>query len=142
MTTRYPTLDEVLGLHEGFMHVQGTAAILAEQGKLEAALARPQATVFGEDAFPTLAEKAAALLQAVVIGHPFFDGNKRAALGSRLFLLEINGSDVLGGDHDAMHTVVLVLRDVRFSVLPLARRTLPAQTIFMRQFVANDTWHG
>lgn len=109
MTTRYPTLDEVLGLHEGFMHVQGTAAILADQGKLEAALARPQATVFGDDAFPTLAEKAAALLQAVVIGHPFFDGNKRAALGSTLFLLEINGIDVLGADHDALYDFVIAV---------------------------------
>lgn len=109
MSTRYPTIDEVRGIHEGFMSEQGTAAILADAGKLEAALARPQATAFGEDAFPTIEEKAAALLQAIVIAHPFFDGNKRAALGATLFLLESNGVDINFADDDALYDFVIAV---------------------------------
>lgn len=49
--------------------------------ELDGVLARPQATFGGEDLLPTLAEKAAALLQSIAIAHPFIDGNKRAAIG-------------------------------------------------------------
>ncbi len=47
--------------------------------------------MFGEEAFPTLALKAAALLHGIVTGHPFLDGNKRAGLGGTLLLLGQNG---------------------------------------------------
>ncbi len=81
--TRYLTLEWIVAYHEVLMYEQGQLPHLIAPDKLEAALARPQASAFGEDAFATLAEKAAALLQAVVIAHPFLDGNKRAGLGAR-----------------------------------------------------------
>jgi death-on-curing protein len=64
--------------------------VISEE-KLQAAIDRPQASAFGEDAYPTLADKAAALLQSIVIGHPFMDGNKRAGLGACLLFLALNG---------------------------------------------------
>jgi death-on-curing protein len=92
--TRYLKPENVLSYHAELMAEQGQQSLLMGEdgiGKLEAALARPQASVFGEDAFPTLAEKAAALLQSLAIGHPFTDGNKRAAAGAVLAFLRING---------------------------------------------------
>jgi death-on-curing protein len=92
--TRYLNLENILSYHAELMAEQGQQSLLMGEGgtaKLEAALARPQSSVFGEDAFPTLSQKAAALLQAVAIGHPFTDGNKRAAAGATLAFLRING---------------------------------------------------
>ncbi|WP_155769446.1 Fic family protein [Mycobacterium asiaticum] len=48
-------------------------------GLLESAVLRPQATTFGDDAYPTTHEKAAALLHSLTRNHPFVDGNKRTA---------------------------------------------------------------
>jgi death-on-curing protein len=66
--------------------------VLKSRERLEAALARPASTAFGEDLFPTLAHNAAALLHGIVTGHPFSDANKRAGLGAALLFLELNGA--------------------------------------------------
>jgi death-on-curing protein len=61
---------------------------------LLAAEQRPQASAFGQDAYPTLNEKAAALLHSIARNHPFTDGNKRTATVGALFLLAINGEQI------------------------------------------------
>lgn len=60
-------------------------------GLLEAAVARPSATVFGQDAYPDLFTKAAALLHSLVRNHALVDGNKRAGWASAWVFLEVNG---------------------------------------------------
>ena len=60
-------------------------------GLLEAAVARPQTTVFGQDAYPDLFTKAAALLHSLVRNHALVDGNKRAAWAGAWVFLEVNG---------------------------------------------------
>jgi len=63
-------------------------------GLLESALARPQASAFGVDAYASLHEQAAALLESLARNHALVDGNKRLAwVATRLFLI-VNGSDV------------------------------------------------
>jgi len=63
-------------------------------GLLESALARPQASAFGVDAYASLHEKAAALLESLARNHALVDGNKRLAwVATRLFLI-VNGFDV------------------------------------------------
>ena len=89
--TRFVTRDEVIAYHRRVLLDSGQSPLLLNPGRLDAAIARPQSSAFGEEAFPSLAEKAAALLQAIVIGHPFDDGNKRAGLGAALLFLELNG---------------------------------------------------
>lgn len=64
--------------------------------------------MFGKDAFPSLAEKAAALVQAVVIAHAFTDGNKRAAVGAMLSFLELNGAP-LSADENALYDFVIAV---------------------------------
>ncbi|WP_236789149.1 type II toxin-antitoxin system death-on-curing family toxin [Amycolatopsis sp. GM8] len=60
-------------------------------GLLAAAVARPSVTVFGQDAYPDLFTKAAALLHSLVRNHCLVDGNKRAAWASAWVFLEVNG---------------------------------------------------
>ena len=62
-----------------------------EQGGLESALAQPQMTFGGEDFYPTVAEKAAALAFSLIQNHPFNDGNKRTGHATMVLFLDING---------------------------------------------------
>ena len=67
------------------------AVQVRDHGLLESALARPRATVFGQDAYPTLLLKAAALLHSLCTNHALVDGNKRLAVGAAIVFLDING---------------------------------------------------
>jgi hypothetical protein len=67
--------------------IAGAAAVgnllqVRDYGLLDAAIARPKATVFGLDAYPDDFTKAAALLQSLARDHAFVDGNKRTAWAS------------------------------------------------------------
>ena len=67
---------------------------LRDVGLLESAAARPQSSAFGEDAYPSLHTKAAALLHSLVRNHALVDGNKRLAwAATRVFCL-LNGRDL------------------------------------------------
>ena len=72
----------------------GNPPAVREAGLLGAAVARPQTTRFGDDAYPDLGTKAAALLQSIVKGHSLVDGNKRLGWLATATFLEINGIDV------------------------------------------------
>jgi death on curing protein len=69
----------------------GAPVQVRDPGLLAAAAARPQATVQGEDAYPDLPEKAAALLHSLARSHPLVDGNKRLALAGCIAFLGMNG---------------------------------------------------
>jgi death-on-curing protein len=77
--------------HERSIQEFGGGSGIRDKGSLEAALARPYQTFGGEDLYPTVAGKAAALMEAVIIRHPWIDGNKRTGLGLALFLLARSG---------------------------------------------------
>ena len=62
-----------------------------DAGLLASALARPGASMFGEDAYPTIDRKAAALLESLVKNHPLVDGNKRTGWTLMVLFLWING---------------------------------------------------
>ncbi|WP_280470665.1 type II toxin-antitoxin system death-on-curing family toxin [Nocardia farcinica] len=72
----------------------GSPVEVGDYGLLDAAIARPQATVFGVDAYPTLFEKAAALLQSIARNHALLDGNKRTAWAAAWVFLELNGIEL------------------------------------------------
>jgi death-on-curing protein len=86
-------------------------------GLLESALARPQASAFGEDAYPTIHEKAAALLHSVARNHALVDGNKRLALAASIAFYGINGMRLTLTNDEAYDLVIGVasgkLDDVR-----------------------------
>lgn len=70
------------------------AGPVRDLGLLASAAARPRASAFGQDAYPTVGLKAAALLQSVCGNHALVDGNKRLALAAAVTFLRLNGHDV------------------------------------------------
>lgn len=91
MTVDYLGLEDLLAVGRA---VLGRDPEVRDWGLLSASLARPQATVFGTDPYPTLPDKAAALLQSLARNHALLDGNKRLAwVASRLFAA-LNNSTV------------------------------------------------
>jgi death-on-curing protein len=83
-------------------------------GLLESALARPKASVFGEDAYPGLNGKAAALLHSLVTIHALVDGNKRLGLVAVLLFYGMNGYD-LTATEDERVDLILAIADGRLS---------------------------
>ena len=102
----YLTLDDVLAAAEAHL---GQPAEVGDYGLLESAVARPQATVFGEDAYPTIHEKAAALLQSLAANHPLLDGNKRTAFVATALFYGLNGHHVPGSAEDELFDLVIAV---------------------------------
>jgi len=102
--TEYLTLDDVLAAAEAHL---GRPAEIGDYGLLESAVARPQATVFGEDAYPTLHEKAAALLQSLATNHALIDGNKRTAFVATALFYELNGRRVRASAQDELFDLMI-----------------------------------
>ena len=75
-------------------------------GLLGSAAARPQISAFGEDAYPDLWTKAAALLQSIVKDHPLIDGNKRLGWLATAVFLHLNGVPVGRADNNAIYDYV------------------------------------
>jgi death-on-curing protein len=100
---RYLTVEEVLEINA---EVMGGRHALRDLGLLESAVARPQASAFGADAYPDLASKAAALLHSLVLNHAFVDGNKRTAVLSTLVFLDLNGYAVHWDQNEALDFVL------------------------------------
>jgi len=86
----YLTLEEVYLLHERLIQLTGGSSGLRDPGLLESAVARPQASFDGEELYPDLWTKAAALMQSLIKNHPFVDGNKRTAVTATAIFLELN----------------------------------------------------
>jgi death-on-curing protein len=87
----YLDVEDLIELARGLL---GDPPPIRDVGLLGSAAARPQTTVFGEDAYAEIWTKAAALLQSVVKDHPFVDGNKALGWLATGVFLEINGVDV------------------------------------------------
>ncbi|RFA16993.1 death-on-curing protein [Subtercola boreus] len=86
----------------------GAPPAVRDFGLLEAALARPQTMVLGEDAYPSLYEKAAALLQSLVGNHALVDGNKRLGFACTAVFLAVNGAPLTLTENDAYDLVMAV----------------------------------
>jgi death-on-curing protein len=77
-------------------------------GLLESACARPLTTVFGQEAYPTLAAKAAALLHSVTKNHALVDGNKRLGLAATIAFVGLNGHRLTWSNDEAYDFVIAV----------------------------------
>ena len=84
----YLTLPELLHVA---VRTLGSEPAVRDYGLLEAALARPRATAFGSEAYPSLDAKAAALLHSLPRNHALLDGNKRLALATTIAFYGVNG---------------------------------------------------
>jgi death-on-curing protein len=97
----------------------GAAMEVRDWGLVESALARPQATAFGEDAYPTMWMKAAALLHSLVRNHALVDGNKRVGLTACALLLFKNDIVLVFGQ-DEMYDLVIAVAEGRLDVPEIA----------------------
>ncbi|GAA1877375.1 type II toxin-antitoxin system death-on-curing family toxin [Pseudonocardia ailaonensis] len=105
MTVEYLTLDSLLQIAEAAL--DGEVPV-RDYGLLESAVARPRATVFGVDAYPTILGKAAALLESLVRNHALVDGNKRLGwLATETFLV-LNGLRATPDDNAIFDLVIAV----------------------------------
>ncbi|WP_203236784.1 type II toxin-antitoxin system death-on-curing family toxin [Nocardia panacis] len=100
----YLDLEDVVWIANELV-MEGSARI-RDLGLLQSAIFRPGASAFGEDAYPDLFDKAAALLQSLARNHPFIDGNKRTAWLSTVTFLDINGIR-LNVETDAQERLVI-----------------------------------
>jgi death-on-curing protein len=105
---RYLTLEEVLELHRLALEQSGGLDGVRELGGLESALAQPQMTFGGQELYPSLAEKVAALGFSLVCNHPFLDGNKRVGHAAMETVLVLNGWE-LAAEVDEQEQVIVRL---------------------------------
>lgn len=80
---------------------------IRDLGLLGSAAARPQASAFGDDAYPDVWTKAAALLHSVVKNHPLIDGNKRLGWLACAVFLDVNGVDPTNASNDSVYELVM-----------------------------------
>lgn len=86
----YLEIDEVMAIHEKVLAVSGGREGVLDFTLLHSAVERSRATFGGEDLYPTLFEKGAALIHSLIQNHPFGDGNKRTAFVSTARFFHIN----------------------------------------------------
>ena len=91
-------------------------------GLLGSAAARPRTTAFGEDAYPDLWTKSAALVQSIVKNHALVDGNKRLGWLATAVFLEINGVEISRADNDAVYDLVIDVATAQRGVDEIAQR--------------------
>lgn len=91
---RYLKLAEVVSLHDALIATTSGASGIREPGIVESAHAQPLATFGGDDLYPDLVDKAAALAFSLVNGHPFVDGNKRTGHAAMETFLVLNGFEL------------------------------------------------
>jgi death-on-curing protein len=100
----YLDLDDLLHI----AHRTLGEAHVRDVGLLEAALARPRSTAFGEDIYSSIHGKAAALLHSVARNHALVDGNKRLALAATIAFLGLNGIRLTLTNDEAYELVMAV----------------------------------
>lgn len=126
---RYLTTEQVLRLHQLALERTGGSPGVRDEGLLESAVAQPRMTFAGQDLYPGLVEKAAALAFSLVCNHPFVDANKRVGHAAL---------DELDAPVDEQERLVLGVADgsvsreeltewVRAHLVPLRRRPSPAE---------------
>lgn len=97
---KYLSTEQVLFLHALLIQETGGGYGVRDIGLLKAAIARPQSTFDGDDLYPDLITKAAALLHSLIENHPFIDGNKRVGVTAVGLFLEINGICLVASSKD------------------------------------------
>ena len=117
MSPDYLELEDLLAASELFL---GHESEVRDYGLLESALARPRATIFGLDAYPTLDDQAAALLLSLVLNHALVDGNKRLGWFGVVAFYELNGRTVRIVDDAPFATILAIARGELIDVPALA----------------------
>lgn len=103
----YLTIDEALHVARRTLEAD---FVIRDAGLLEAAVARPATSVGGRDAYPSLLEKAAALVHSAVRNHALVDGNRRLGLLLLVVFLGVNGRR-LQATNDEAHDLIIAIAE-------------------------------
>lgn len=101
MSFSYLSLEDLLGLADDL----GCLAV-RDLGLLDSAAHRPTSTAFGTDAYPSIHEKAAVLLESIVRNHPLIDGNKRLGWLATYVFYGLNGYELDAPDDEAYALII------------------------------------
>lgn len=115
----YLDVDDLVALVAALL---GEPPPIRDLGLLAAAAARPQASAFGDDAYPDLWTKTAALLHSVVKSRPLVDGNKRLGWLACAVFLDLNGTDPTRASNDDVYDLVMQVAAHPIDVDELAQR--------------------
>jgi death-on-curing protein len=115
-TPEFLDLEDILGLVRSL-----GAGPVRDIGLLDSAVGRPRSSVFGQDAYPAIELKAAALLHSLCCNHALVDGNKRLAWLAAVVFLDVNGHVVEMADDDAF-ALVMEVAEGTLDVEQIARR--------------------
>ena len=103
MTVEYLQLEDLLQLASDLGDL-----VVRDLGLLEAAAQRPQTTLYGQEAYPDIAHKAAVLLESLTRNYALIDGNKRLGWLAAVVFLDLNGLTLDAPDDDAYDLVIAV----------------------------------
>lgn len=112
---RYLTVEEVAEINMELTE----ADLLRDAGLLASAVGRPGLIVFGEEAYPTVFGKVAALFESLVCNHTFTDGNKRTAVVAAIHMLNWNGYELVATQDE----VIAVAKDAAVHQTDMAKIT-------------------
>ncbi|HEU0205571.1 MAG TPA: Fic family protein [Pseudolysinimonas sp.] len=101
MTVEYLQLEDLLQLASDLGDL-----VVRDLGLLEAAVQRPQTTLYGKEAYPGIPEKAAVLLESLTRNHALVDGNKGLGWLAVVVFLDLNGLTLEAPDDDAYDLVI------------------------------------
>ena len=119
-TIQILTIDDVVEINRRMISEFGGIFFagddnLANPGSLEHLLDEIQGLLFGEELYPDIFEKAALLVQRIIVGHIFHDGNKRTGMESCRLFLEINGFD-MRIDREVVNTAIqIATHEIQFN---------------------------
>jgi death-on-curing protein len=92
--------EQALFLHAVLISETGGSHGVRDIGMLQSAVARPKTTFDGQELYPDIHSKAAAMMHSLIQNHPFLDGNKRTAIAAAVLFLQINGYKFVSTNQD------------------------------------------
>lgn len=109
----YPLLEVVV------VALSGLGFHVRDLGLLDSALVRAQTRLYGQDAYPTLSLKAAAIVHSVINNHPMVDGNKRSAWVILNFFL-VKNNRALSATQDEAYSFIMSIAERRIELEEIA----------------------
>jgi death-on-curing protein len=111
---RYLSIIEVLEIHDQIISASGGSRGIRDIKALESAMSQPRVTFNQKDLYPDIVAKASSLCFALVMNHPFVDGNKRVGHAAMETFLILNGYEI-DADVDEQERVMLALAGGKLS---------------------------
>lgn len=124
--TRYLSAQQVLSLHQGLTGVLSGDPGIRDLRALDAAVIKPTLVFEGEDLYPSLAAKAAALFHALTTTAPFVAASRGTAAVAAECFLAANGRSLAATDQDLVQLAISVEK---------AEMGIEAVTVWMGQRV-------